>query len=54
MALGSDSLRVRYYAGMDPVTGKQVYLRATIPGTDDTDWDRIASLSLGPVAERPR
>jgi hypothetical protein len=29
---------VRLYAGVDPVTGKQVYLRATIDGTDDKVW----------------
>jgi integrase len=27
------SLRVRLYSGIDPVTSKQVYLRATIDGT---------------------
>jgi integrase len=32
------ALRVRVYAGVDPVTGKQSYLRATIPGTDDAAW----------------
>jgi integrase len=31
-------LRVRLYAGTDPVTGRQSYLRATIPGTDDAAW----------------
>ncbi|HEU5475296.1 MAG TPA: site-specific integrase [Actinophytocola sp.] len=31
-------LRVRLYAGTDPVTGRQVYLRATIPGTDTAAW----------------
>lgn len=31
-------LRVRLYAGTDPVTGRQVYLRETIPGTDDAAW----------------
>ncbi|HEV7651471.1 MAG TPA: site-specific integrase, partial [Actinophytocola sp.] len=30
------ALRVRLYAGTDPVTRRQVYLRATIPGTDKT------------------
>lgn len=29
-----DSLRIRVYAGPDPVTGKPVYLRETVPGTD--------------------
>lgn len=33
-----DSLRVRLYAGIDPVTGRQSYLRETIPGTDDAAW----------------
>jgi hypothetical protein len=30
-----DSLRIRVYAGPDPVTGKPVYLRETVHGTDD-------------------
>ncbi|MGH3942177.1 MAG: tyrosine-type recombinase/integrase [Pseudonocardiaceae bacterium] len=30
-----DSLRIRVYAGIDPVTGKPVYLRETVRGTDD-------------------
>ncbi len=30
-----DSLRVRVYAGPDPVTGRPVYLRETVCGTDD-------------------
>ena len=34
------ALRVRLYAGQDPVTGKQVYLRETIQGTDDAAWKR--------------
>src|SRR5918912_1436805 len=29
-----DSLRIRVYAGSDPVTGKPVYLRETVRGTD--------------------
>lgn len=33
-----DSLSVRLYAGLDPVTGRQVYLRTTIPGTNDAAW----------------
>ncbi|TDP97927.1 tyrosine-type recombinase/integrase [Labedaea rhizosphaerae] len=32
------SLRVRVFAGNDPVTNRQVYLRATIPGTSDASW----------------
>ncbi|GGP42087.1 tyrosine-type recombinase/integrase [Saccharothrix coeruleofusca] len=28
------SLRVKVYAGIDPVTGKRVYLNETVPGTD--------------------
>lgn len=35
-----DSLRVRLYAGLDPVTHRQIYLRATIPGTDDAAWKK--------------
>jgi integrase len=30
-----NSLQVRYFAGCDPVTGKKVYLAATIVGTDN-------------------
>jgi integrase len=30
-----DSLRIRVYAGPDPVTGKPVYLRETVRGSDD-------------------
>jgi integrase len=30
-----DSLRIRVYAGPDPVTGRPVYLRETVRGTDD-------------------
>ena len=30
-----DSLRVRVYAGPDPATGRPVYLRETVYGTDD-------------------
>lgn len=30
-----DSLRIRVYAGVDPLTGKPVYLRETVRGTDD-------------------
>ncbi len=32
------ALRVRVYAGIDPVTNRQSYLRDTIPGTDDAAW----------------
>jgi integrase len=35
-----DSLRVVYYAGQDPVTGKRSYLRETIKGTDKAAWKR--------------
>ncbi len=35
---GAGALRVRLYAGQDPVTGKQSYLRATIPGTTEAAW----------------
>jgi hypothetical protein len=28
------SLRVKVYAGLDPVTGKRIYLRQKIDGTD--------------------
>ncbi|WP_338605159.1 tyrosine-type recombinase/integrase [Saccharopolyspora sp. SCSIO 74807] len=34
------ALRVRLYAGTDPVTGRQSYLRATIPGTNKAAWDK--------------
>ncbi|WP_035288786.1 tyrosine-type recombinase/integrase [Actinokineospora spheciospongiae] len=36
----SGGLRVRLYAGEDPVTGKQVYLRETIKGTDKAAWKK--------------
>jgi integrase len=32
------ALRVRVYAGIDPVTDRQTYLRETILGTDDAAW----------------
>jgi integrase len=34
------ALRVRLYSGTDPVTGRQVYLRATIKGTDEAAWKK--------------
>lgn len=34
------ALRVRFYAGVDPVTGRQVYRRATIPGTNKAAWKK--------------
>jgi integrase len=30
-----NALRIRVYGGLDPVTGKPVYLRETVRGTDD-------------------
>src|SRR5207237_6443860 len=36
----SGSLQVRLFSGRDPVTGKDVYLTATIPGTDKAAWDK--------------
>jgi integrase len=36
----SGALRVRLYAGLDPMTGKQSCLRATIDGTDGKAWRR--------------
>jgi integrase len=33
-----NSLQVRYFAGRDPVTGKDVYLTASIPGHDDAAY----------------
>jgi hypothetical protein len=30
-----NALRVRVYAGDDPVTGKRVYRSETVPGTDE-------------------
>jgi integrase len=35
-----DSLRVVYYAGLDPVTGRRSYLRETIKGTDKAAYRR--------------
>ncbi|MGH3849369.1 MAG: site-specific integrase, partial [Pseudonocardiaceae bacterium] len=40
-----DSLRIRVYAGPDPVTGTPVYLRETVRGTDD-DARRTARRTL--------
>lgn len=37
------SLRVSVYAGTDPVTGKRVYLRETVKGTDKTPTRRRTS-----------
>lgn len=34
------ALRVRLYAGTDPVTGKQVYYRDTIQGTNKAAWKK--------------
>ncbi len=42
-----DSLRIRVYAGPDPVTGKPMYLRETVRGTDDA-----ARRTARPVARR--
>jgi integrase len=36
------SLQVRLFAGMDPVTGRDVYLTASIPGTDKKAEDKLA------------
>lgn len=51
------SLRVRLYSGIDPVTGKQVYLRATIDGTDDKAWrkaeDKLAAFRTQVLNQRP-
>ena len=35
-----DSLRVVYYAGLNPVTGKRSYLRETIKGTDKAAYKK--------------
>jgi integrase len=35
-----DALRIKVYAGYDPVTGKRVYLRETIQGTSQAAWKR--------------
>jgi len=39
-----DTLRVSVYAGLDPVTGKRVYLRETIKGTDKAAHKRAESV----------
>jgi hypothetical protein len=50
------ALRVRCYAGIDPVTGRQVYLRATVPGTDDAAWkkadDKLAEFRAQVLKQR--
>jgi integrase len=51
-----EALRVRLFAGTDPVTGRQVYLRATIPGTDDAAWkkadDKLAEFRTQVLKQR--
>ncbi|GAA1249375.1 hypothetical protein GCM10009676_39850 [Prauserella halophila] len=34
------SLQVRVYSGVDPVTGKEIYLSETVPGTDKAAYRR--------------
>ncbi|SDZ32551.1 Phage integrase, N-terminal SAM-like domain [Amycolatopsis xylanica] len=50
------ALRVRLYAGIDPVTSKQVYLRATIDGTGDKSWrtaeDKLAEFRTQVLKQR--
>src|ERR1700716_3007945 len=50
------ALRVRVYAGIDPVTGKQVYLRETVNGTDTAAWrkaeDKLAELRAKVLKQR--
>ena len=40
-----DSLRVVYYAGLDPVTHKRSYLRETIKGTDKAAYKQAENRS---------
>lgn len=51
-----DTLRVRLYAGTDPVTGRQVYLRGTIQGTDAAAWkkadDKLAEFRAQVLKQR--
>src|SRR2546423_9754300 len=47
-----DSLRIRVYAGPDPVTGKPAYLRETVMGTDDTAR-RAAGRALNRLVAEP-
>jgi hypothetical protein len=35
-----NALQVRYFAGRDPVTGKDVYLTASVPGLDDAAYEK--------------
>jgi integrase len=45
------SLRVKVYAGLDPVTGKRVYLREKVPGTDKAFY-REAEKKLNDLLSR--
>jgi integrase len=50
------TLRVRLFAGMDPVTSKQVYLPEPIEGTDRAAWrkaeDRLSQLHARVLKQR--
>jgi len=45
------ALRVVVYAGLDPVTGRRSYKRATIPGTDDAAWTKARNKRTEFLAE---
>jgi integrase len=49
-----DSLRVRVYAGPDPVTGKPVYLRETVAGADDAAHRKARRVRNRLIAEAER
>lgn len=45
-----NSLRVKVYAGIDPLTGKELYLREST--TDEAEADRILNRLLSQVDEQ--
>lgn len=52
--LPSGALRIRVYAGIDPVTGKRHYLEETIPASPKAkkDAEKVRTRLLGEVDER--
>jgi integrase len=50
----ANALRVSVYAGPDPVTGKRIYLRGTVPGTDPAARRAANKLLNQLVAEAER
>lgn len=47
-----NSLQVRLFSGVDPVTGRDVYLTVTIKGTDKAADDKLAEFRTQVVKQR--